>query len=197
MSHSITIARDELLSLEEYALRRQDIRTQMIKRKRRRRLSIGPNVTMLFENRDTIVYQIQEILRAEKIFELDGVEEEIEGYQQLVPQGREWVFVMLVEFPDVEERRRRLAELGGLESTLRLRVGGQEVTPLMNEDMDRTTDEGKTSAVHFGRFPLPDELAKAAKEGATLEFYCTHEKYTYSSQAVSADMQKELAADLA
>src|SRR4029079_16061906 len=146
------ISRDSLMTLEAYAKARKDFRGRVLAHKKHRTLHIGDHVTLIFEDELTIRYQVQEMLRVEKTFEEEGIQDELDAYNPLIPDGTSWKATMLIEFPDVEERKRRLAELRGVEHHVRARCEGQPpVLAIADEDMDRSNEE-KTSAVHFLRF---------------------------------------------
>src|SRR4029079_3427534 len=146
------IERATLMTLEAYAKARPEFRARVLSTKKNRTIALGPNVTLIFEDELTIRYQVQEMLRVEKTFEEEGIQDELDAYNPLIPDGTNWKATMLIEFPDVEERKRRLAELRGVEHHVRARCEGQPpVLAIADEDMDRSNEE-KTSAVHFLRF---------------------------------------------
>jgi hypothetical protein len=191
------LERKDLLGLEEYAQKRDVLRQQIIAHKRARTLHIGPNLTLLFEDRETMRYQIQEMLRAERIFEAAGIQDELDAYNPLIPDGSNWKATMLIEFGEVEERREALGKLMGIEDKVWLRVHGHaQVFPIADEDLERETAE-KTSAVHFLRFELTSSMVKALKEGELLDAGVDHPEYSYSVKPVPAELQKSLVADLA
>jgi hypothetical protein len=160
------LSRDDLLSLEAYAAQRPEFRDRVLEHKQDRRVDIGPNLTLYFEDRLTVQYQVQEMLRIERIFEAAGIEEELAAYNPLIPDGRNLKCTAMLEFEDVAERRRRLAELVGVENRIWLKVEGFEpVYAIANEDLDRSTDE-KTSAVHFLRFEFTPGMIAALRSGA-------------------------------
>jgi hypothetical protein len=190
------LERKDLLSLEQYAQQRDAIRRDVIAHKRARTLHIGPNLTLLFEDRETMRYQVQEMLRAERIFEAAGIQDELDAYNPLIPDGSNWKATMLIEFGEVEERREALGKLIGIEDKVWLRVHDHaQVFPIADEDLERETAE-KTSSVHFLRFELTSSMIKALKEGASLEAGVDHPEYTHSVQPVPAELQKSLVADL-
>jgi hypothetical protein len=173
------LTREELFSLEQYAEKRADFRAQVIEHKKNRRVDVGPNLSLYFEDRLTVQYQVQEMLRIERIFEADGIQDELDAYNPLIPDGSNLKCTAMLEFANVEERRRRLAELTGVENHVWLRVDGLEkVYAIANEDLDRSTDE-KTSAVHFMRFELTPKMKIALTEGGTLSFGVDHDLYRY------------------
>ena len=159
----MTLTRSDLWSLEEYASRRQAFRAEVIAHKKLRNIALGPHATLYFEDRLTMRYQIQEMLRVERIFEAAEIEEELESYNPLIPDGSNWKATFMIEYGDVEERKVALATMGGIEQTVWVRVGesGEKIFAITNEDMERTRDE-KAAAVHFMRFELGDsDIANA------------------------------------
>ncbi|HEY3643867.1 MAG TPA: DUF3501 family protein [Gammaproteobacteria bacterium] len=195
ISHKLE--RKDLLSLEEYAQQRDAIRQRIIAHKRARTLHIGPNLTLLFEDRETMRYQVQEMLRAERIFEAAGIQDELDAYNPLIPDGSNWKATLLIEFGEVEERREALGKLIGIEDRVWMRVHGHaQVFPIADEDLERETAE-KTSSVHFLRFELTSSMVKALKEGEALDAGADHPEYTHSVKPVPAELQKSLIADLA
>jgi hypothetical protein len=187
---------DELLSLERYARERPALRAKVLLHKRDRQLAIGPNVTWLFEDRLTIQYQVQEMLRAERIFEPEGIEDELQAYNPLIPDGCNWKATLLIEFTDEEERRRELTQLKGIEDRCWIEVAGhQRVFAVADEDLERENDE-KTSAVHFLRFELTAPMIIALREGAALGAGIDHGHYLHSVPVVSPGTRASLAADL-
>jgi len=189
------LTRSDLLSLETYAEQRPAFRTRVIEHKKSRRVDIGPNLSLYFEDRLTMQYQIQEMLRIERIFEADAIQEELDTYNALIPDGRNWKATAMLEFEDVAIRRRRLAELTGLEHQVWMQVEDhQKVFAIANEDLERSTEE-KTSAVHFMRFELTQEMIASLRQGAALSFGCDHEGYTYQER-VSAEIRSSLIEDL-
>jgi hypothetical protein len=149
------LSRDDLYSLEQYAEARPAFREKVLAHKKNRRLDLGTNAALYFEDRLTMQYQVQEMLRIEKIFEADGIREELDAYNPLIPDGSNWKATFMVEFPEVEERKAMLAKLVGIEDRVYVQVADfGRVHPIADEDLDRDTEE-KTSAVHFLRFELP------------------------------------------
>jgi len=180
------LAAGDLYSLEEYHRLRPEFRERVLGQKKNRQIPVGPNATLYFENRLTIQYQVQEMLRIERIFETGAIEEELEAYNPLIPTGRNLKATFMLEFPDAGERRARLAELGGIEDRLFARVGDGEPIPCVaDEDLERTSDQ-KTSAVHFVRFEFDDASVAALKDGAALEFLIDHPAYGHESSLTSA-----------
>jgi len=191
------LERKDLMSLEEYAQKRGEIRQQIIAHKRERTLHIGPNLTLLFEDRETMRYQVQEMLRAERIFEAAGIQDELDAYNPLIPDGSNWKATLLIEFGEVEERREALAKLIGIEDRVWLQVRGQpQVFPIADEDLERETAE-KTSSVHFLRFELTSDMVKALKAGAALDAGADHPQYRHSVRPVPDTLRTSLVADLA
>ncbi len=186
----------DLLSLEQYAREREAFRARVLGHKRHRRLAVGPNMTWCFEDRLTIQYQIQEMLRAERIFEPEGIREELEAYNPLIPDGGNWKATLLVEFADVAERQRQLALLKTLESRCWVEVRGHApVYAIADEDMERENAE-KTSAVHFLRFELAPEMIAALRSGAVLAAGADHEHYRHWVDPVPEPVKAALLADL-
>lgn len=174
------LTRANLMSLEAYDEARAGFRARVMEHKKNRIVHIGENVTLYFEDRLTIHYQVQEMLRAEKIFDAAGIAEELDAYNPLIPDGRNWKATMMIQYEDVEERRARLAQLIGIDRSAWMRVGEcDKIFAISNEDLDRETDE-KTSAVHFLRFELDDASISAARDGAAINAGCDHEGYTYA-----------------
>jgi Protein of unknown function (DUF3501) len=174
------LAVSDLFSLERYARERPAFRAQVLEHKRDRQLSLGPHLTWLFEDRLTIQYQIQEMLRAERIFEPEGIEEELDSYNPLIPDGQNWKATLLIEFSDERERRLALARLKGIEDRCWIRVAGHEpVFAVADEDLERE-NEHKTSAVHFLRFELTAQMIGALRTGTDLAAGVDHEQYRYS-----------------
>ncbi len=186
----------ELFSLERYARERAAFRAKVLEHKRSRQLAVGPNTTWLFEDRLTIQYQVQEMLRAERIFEPEGIEEELSAYNPLIPDGRNWKVTLLIEFPDESERRQALANLKGIEDRAWVQVSGHErVFAIADEDLERENEE-KTSSVHFLRFELTPAMIASLRGGAGLGAGVDHEHYRHSIAAVGAATRQSLLADL-
>ena len=157
------LKREDLMSLEEYAIKRADFRQEVLEHKKNRNIALGEHATLYFEDVKTIQYQIQEMLRIEKIFEAEGINEELEAYNPLIPDGSNWKATFMIEYGDVEERQKVLATLVGVEDKVWVQVDGfEKVFANANEDLERSTEE-KTSAVHFMRFELSADMAKAVK----------------------------------
>ena len=191
-----TITRNSLISLEQYARERPAFRAQVLAHKRNRSLALGDHLTLIFEDELTIRYQIQEMLRIEKIFEENGINGELDAYNPLVPDGSNFKATMLIEYPDVEERRRMLARLKGIEDRIWVRVEGCEpVRAIADEDLERENEE-KTSAVHFLRFELTAEMKSRLKQGAALAVGTDHPNYAAEVPAVPENLRQSLLADL-
>jgi hypothetical protein len=191
------LTRIDLYSLEQYAENRPAIRAQVMKHKKNRNIHIGPVATIYFEDRQTIQYQIQEMLRVERIFEVSGIEEELEAYNPLIPDGRNWKATFMIEEPDVKKRHDLLTSLLGIEDRIWVRVDGNEqVFAITDEDLDRDTEE-KTSAVHFLRIELSEKMIVDLKQGAALSIGIDHRNYSHEVEAVTASLRNALIADLA
>lgn len=185
------------MTLEQYARERNAHRARVIEHKKTRQLQVGSNTTWCFEDRVTIQYQVQEMLRAERIFEPEGIAEELEAYNPLIPDGRNWKVTLLVEFPDPEIRRVRLAELKGIEDRCWVQVADfGRVYAIADEDLERENAE-KTSSVHFLRFELSDAMVAALRGGARLAVGVDHPAYTHSIDSVADGVRSSLLADLA
>jgi Protein of unknown function (DUF3501) len=190
------IERSSLLSLEAYAKQRDAFRAQVIAHKQRRKVRLGEHLALDFEDALTIRYQIQEMLRVERIFEEDGIQGELAAYNPLVPDGRNLKATMMLGYPDPEERRRALARLKGIADRIWIRVAGFEpVFAVADEDLERENEE-KTSSVHFLRFELADGMAKALKSGAGLAVGVDHPEYRAEVPAVPPTVRDSLAGDL-
>ena len=190
----LTVA--DLMSLEQYARERPAFRARVLEHKRHRKLAVGPNVTWSFEDRLTMQYQIQEMLRAERIFEPEGIREELAAYNPLIPDGSNWKATLLIEFTDVAERQRELAQLIGLEDRCWVQAQGHgRVYAIADEDLERETAE-KTSSVHFLRFELTARMSAALKSGAALSAGVDHERYRHAVEPVPEPLRAALVADL-
>jgi len=189
------LTRADLLSLEQYSIERKAFRERVMAHKADRKIHIGPNATLYFEDRLTMQYQIQEMLRIEKIFESAGINEELEAYNPLIPDGSNWKATFMVEFSDVEERKVQLGRLIGIERHTWVQVAGfDKVYAIANEDLERETEE-KTSAVHFTRFELTPIMVASVKEGAAIQMGIEHPNYTHTV-TLSEASRASLAADL-
>src|SRR5690606_16412013 len=164
--------------------------------KQNRQLPLGPNATLYFEDRLTMQYQIQEMLRVERIFEPEGIQEELDAYNPLIPDGTNWKATFMLEYPDIEERRRALERLKGIEDRVWVRVAGHEpVHPIADEDLERE-NEIKTSSVHFLRFELTPAMIRALKGGASLAVGVDHPQYRYTVDPVPEPVRDALVRDL-
>jgi hypothetical protein len=189
------ITPDSLMSLEAYSKWRKAHKGEVIAHRRLRSVQLGEHVNLQFESELTIRYQIQEMLRIEKIFEEEGILDEIEAYAPLVPDGGNWKATMMIEYPDINERRRELARLIGVEDRMFVEVEGQpRVYAIADEDLDRETEE-KTSAVHFLRFELTPPMCAAVKAGAGVKIGCDHTNYP-AHVTLNAETLASLAGDL-
>ncbi len=187
---------ESLLGLEAYARERARLRAEIIPHRKLRSLQLGAHLSLQFEDERTIRYQIQEMLRIEKIFEPQAIQEEIDAYAALIPDGTNWKATLLLEFPDVEQRKRELARLVGIEDQLYVDVQGCPRTPAVaDEDLDRET-AGKTSAVHFLRFEFSPTTIEAMRGGAAVHVGCDHRHYT-ARQALSGPLREALMRDFA
>ncbi|HJW12472.1 MAG TPA: DUF3501 family protein, partial [Albitalea sp.] len=190
-----TITRDSLLTLEAYAKIRQADRPQMIAHRRLRTVSLGEHVSVQFEDEQTIRRQIQEMLHIEKIFDQEGIQSEIDVYAPLIPDGSNWKATMLIEYPDVNERKRELARLIGIEDRMFVEVEGHaRIYAIADEDLERETAE-KTSAVHFLRFEFPLAARNAVRAGAAVKLGCDHTNYP-THVSISPETLASLAGDL-
>lgn len=169
------LTHSDLMSLEQYARERPAFRAKVLEHKKNRQVALGPNATLYFEDTLTIQYQVQEMLRIERIFEPDGIDDELSAYNPLIPDGSNWKATFMLEYPDVEVRKRELARLIGVENKVWVQVDGHDkVYAIADEDLERATDE-KTSSVHFMRFELNDEMVQALKGGVGLAMGVDHE----------------------
>ena len=190
------LTRKDLYSLEDYLEMRDDYRKKVMAHKKDRRLELGDNVLMMFEDRLIMQYQVQEMLKAEKIFDAAGIEEELDAYNPLIPDGNNWKATMLIQYPDVEERQKQLAQLIGIENKIWMQVDGfDKIFAIADEDLERDTEE-KTSAVHFMRYQLDDEMIAAVKSGAAISAGIDHENYQTTVSPIASNIRDSLAADL-
>jgi len=191
----VQIAADSLLPLEVYARERNAFRSRVMAHKKLRTVHAGDHVTLIFEDELTIRYQVQEMLRIERIAEEEGIRSELETYNPLIPDGANWKATMLIEYPDAEERRRRLAQLKGIEDRTWVAVDGfAHVYAIADEDMERENEE-KTSAVHFVRFELERKMRDALQRGADLTVGIDHPNYR-ASVLVGPEVRRSLVGDL-
>ena len=190
------ITRNDLMSLEAYAEQRPEYRERIISHKKNRHVALGPNSTLYFEDRLTMLYQIREILRIEKVFEKHAIDEELEAYNPLVPDGTNWKVTFMLEYEDEAERKIALSKLIGVEKMVWVQVGDcPRVYPIANEDLVRETLE-KTSAVHFLRFELTTEMIESAKLVAEIKIGVNHPEYTHETGPLPANIAESLAGDL-
>lgn len=186
----------DLMTLEHYTRTRVEFRARVLAHKRHRQLSVGPHCLWLFEDRLTIQYQIQEMLRVERIFEPAGIAEELESYNPLIPDGCNWKVTLLIEYPDPGERRVALMRLKGIEDRCWVRAAGDaRVFAIADEDLDRENDE-KTSAVHFLRFELDGRMRASLRAGAALGVGIDHDQYRFAIEPVPDVVRTSLIADL-
>ena len=190
------LKREDLYSLEQYSEMRNDYRKKVMAHKENRRLELGDNLLLSFEDQLIMQYQVQEMLKAEKIFDAEGIEEELTVYNTLIPDGSNWKATMLIQYPDVEERQKQLARLIGIEDLIWLQVEGfEKVYAIADEDLERDNAE-KTSAVHFMRFELNKEMIAAVKSGAAISAGVDHENYRYTINPLASNLRDSLAGDL-
>jgi hypothetical protein len=193
----MTLTRNDLMSLEQYSTARTEFRARVLGHKRNRSLAIGPNATWTFEDRLTMQYQVQEMLRVERIFEADAIQEELDAYNPLIPDGRNWKATFLLEFPDVDERRQRLAQLKGFVDRCWVQVAGCErVWAIADEDLERENDD-KTSSVHFLRFELSPQMCAQVKAGAAIGAGIDHDNYRHAVASLPQNVRESLAKDIA
>ncbi len=190
------LKRDDLYSLEQYSEIRDEFRNQVLSHKRNRRVELGTNAALYFEDRLTMQYQVQEMLRIERIFEAAGINDELEAYNPLIPDGSNWKATFMVEFPEVDERRAMLTQLIGIEDKVYVQVEGfDRIYAIADEDLERS-DEHKTSAVHFMRFELAAEQVEALKSGAALAAGIDHENYRVEISPLAENVRQSLLGDL-
>lgn len=190
------LTRDDLMSLEQYSEAREGFRSKVMDHKRDRRIDLGTNAALYFEDRSTIAYQVQEMLRIERIFEVDGINEELAAYNPLVPDGSNWKATFMIEFPDEDERRAMLQKLIGVEDRVYMQINGHErVYAIADEDLERS-DEQKTSAVHFLRFELSGDQVGSLRNGATLAAGIDHDSYMVEISSLTDKIRQSLLADL-
>lgn len=189
------ITRESLLTLEAYSKARAEFRARLIAHKKNRAVALGSHVTLLFEDQLTIRYQIQEMLRVERIFDEEGIQSELDAYNPLVPDGSNWKATMLIEYPDENERRTMLARLKGIEDRVWMQAHGHaRVHAIADEDLERENDE-KTSAVHFLRFELEPPMIAALKSGAALAAGVDHPQYSVTVQSLPSEVTSSLVRD--
>ena len=189
--------KSDLFSLEEYSINRDSFRKKVLEEKRYRKVYIGEHVALLFENKNTIQYQIQEMLRIEKIFDADGIQEELDAYNPLIPDGTNLKAVMLIEYPNVEERKEKLKILKGIEKKIWIKVGSHnKVFAIADEDLERE-DETKTSAVHYLRYEFSASMINDWKNNSSIVMGIDHENYQSSETIISSDISSSLSGDFA
>jgi hypothetical protein len=190
------LSRDKLMTLESYTKSRNAIRAEVMAHKKNRNVALGDHVTLIFEDEMTIRYQVQEMLRAEKIFEEAGIQDELDAYNPLIPDGSNWKATMLIEYEDINERRRMLTLLLGVEDRVWVKVAGfDRVFAIADEDLERATEQ-KTSAVHFLRFELTAEMSRALRQGAGLSMGVDHPTYHTTLDPVPPAVRASLLEDL-
>lgn len=190
------LSREDLFTLEKYAEVRPEFRARVMAHKKNRRLPIGPNATLYFEDTLTMHYQIQEMLRAERIFEPSGIQEELDAYNPLIPDGSNWKATFMLEYPDETERQMQLQKLKGIERQIWAQIADfARITPVADEDLDRESEE-KTSSVHFLRFELSPEMVAAVKQGAAISMGIDHPAYSYAAEPIAQNVRDSLAEDL-
>jgi hypothetical protein len=188
---------DSLMTLEAYARNRKEFRAKVMAHKKNRTVGLGDHLTLVFEDELTIRYQVQEMLRIERIFEEEGIRGELDAYNPLIPDGRNFKVTMLIEYTDVDERKRALARLKGIERRVWVRVEGcDRVYAIADEDLERENEE-KTSSVHFLRFELTDEMVRSLKHGVGLAIGVDHPEYVAEIPALPAAIRNSLVGDLA
>jgi hypothetical protein len=188
---------EDLFSLEQYSKQRAEFRPRVIAHKRNRTLQCGPNATWCFEDRLTVQYQVQEMLRIERIFEAEGIADELAAYNPLIPDGSNWKVTLLIEYADVDTRRAALARLKGIEDRCWVQVAGHErVFAIADEDLERENEE-KTSSVHFLRFELTPAMVAAAKGGAAVAIGMDHDSYRHAIDPLPPPARDALVRDLA
>lgn len=190
------LTRDDLYSLEKYSEMRPQFRAEVMEHKKNRQVPVGPNATLYFEDRLIMQYQVQEMLRAERIFETAGIQEELDAYNPLIPDGNNWKATFMIEYPDEAQRKQALGQLIGIEDRVWVKVEGYEpVYAVADEDLERETEE-KTSSVHFLRFDLQPDMIAAAKDGAAISVGIDHERYDHKLDPLPANIRDALAGDL-
>lgn len=190
------LSHTDLYTLEEYERIRPEFRARVINHKKNRRLVIGPNAALYFEDELTMQYQVQEMLRIEKIFKPQGIQDELDVYNPLIPDGMNWKATFMMEYKDVDERKAALGGLIGIEQAIWLQVGDfDKIRPIANEDLNRS-NEDKTSAVHFLRFELTPQMLEAFKAGVSLSAGIDHPNYNHKVENISSNLRESLLKDL-
>ena len=191
------LIRSDLFSLEEYSINRDSFRKKVLEEKKHRKVYVGEHVVLLFENKNTIQYQIQEMLRIEKIFDAEGIQEELDAYNPLIPDGSNLKAVMLIEYPNVEERKEKLKILKGIEKKIWIKVGSHnKVFAIADEDLERE-DETKTSAVHYLRYEFSASMINDWKNDSSIVIGIDHENYQSPETIISSDISSSLSGDFA
>ena len=191
------LIRSDLFSLEEYSINRDSFRKKVLEEKKHRKVYVGEHVVLLFENKNTIQYQIQEMLRIEKIFDAEGIQEELDAYNPLIPDGSNLKAVMLIEYPNVEERKEKLKILKGIEKKIWIKVGSHnKVFAIADEDLERE-DETKTSAVHYLRYEFSASMINDWKNDSSIVMGIDHENYQSPETIISSDISLSLSGDFA
>ncbi len=191
------LSASDLDSLEKYSLIRNEFRQQVMAHKKDRRVTIGEHATLYFEDTMTIRYQVQEMLRIEKIFEADGIQEELNVYNPLIPDGTNWKATFMLEYADENERKVALAKLRGIDKHIWVQVNDcEKVRPIANEDLERETED-KTSSVHFMRFELDQQMVEKAKAGAAISMGIDHPEYQATIDVIDENVRASLVSDLA
>lgn len=190
------LTRDQLMPLEQYAKQRNDFRAKVMAHKKNRQVQIGPHATLYFEDRLTMHYQVQEMLRVERIFEEAGIEDELNAYNPMIPDGSNWKATFMIEYGDENERRVALSKMIGIEHKVWVQVVGfTKIRPVADEDLERTTEE-KTSSVHFLRFEFTPEIIRAMKGGASISVGIDHPEYRHQVEKLPETVRDSLVADL-
>ncbi len=190
------LSRSDLMSLEDYSTVRTEFRRKVLDHKQQRRVKLGEHILLIFEDELSIRYQVQEMLRIEKIFEANAIQEELDAYNPLIPDGNNWKCSLLIQYEDEDERKVRLTELVGIENRIWMKVGETGKTfAIADEDMERS-NETKTSAVHFMRYPLSEEQINAAKNGGSITIGIDHPGYSCAEVLVNEVVHQSLVADL-
>ncbi len=191
------LTREDLMGLEQYSASRDDFRARVMQHKKDRIIELGPNMTLHFEDVLIMQYQIQEMLRAERIFEAEGIQEELDTYNALIPDGSNWKATLMIEYSDPDERAEALKQLLDVEHKIWMQVDScDKVYPVADEDLERATEE-KTSSVHFLRFELSEDMIKAAKDNKAISLGVEHPFYSHVLDPLPANYRDSLAADLA
>ena len=190
------LMREDLMGLEQYSAERDSFRARIMKHKKNRIIALGPHMSLHFEDRLIMQYQVQEMLRAEKIFEAAGIQEELETYNALIPDGNNWKATLMIEYGDPDERAVALKQLLNVEHCIWMQVDGYDkVTPIADEDLERATEE-KTSSVHFLRFDLTQDMISAAQSGKAISLGVDHPAYTHHLSPLADHYRESLVADL-